>query len=1492
MIRFFGSKRKRVRNQNQWSLSTLEKRLMLAADCGAAIGETAGVASAEVGSSAPITSQQSSQIVFIDAGVDAVDHLVDGVAKGHEIVLLQAGRSGLDQISETLAQRTNVSSIHIVAHGSSGKLELGNQQVDLETIDRSQMQLRAWAQSLTADADILLYGCETGADSRGLQFVQRMAELTGADVAASTDTTGAAAQNADWDLERHIGTIDAGLAFNDSARESYQAVLPITIRAAGSTGEEQMLLQIDGTTVGTFDNVSTNFQEYTYNVDGINADQVRVVFTNDLYDEPNGFDRNLRVDKITIDGVEYETEAPEVFSTGTWFPEDGVVPGNRESDTLHTNGYFQYAGTTVDPGGDPSLLVINEIHYNPGPDGVVDGDAEFVELYNSGDEAVNLGGMSFVGFDMVFSAGTTIGAGEYAIVAPSIALAESTWGVTPIAEFQGGGISGGGELLQLLAADGTVIDEVSYLDEAPWSSLPDGNGPSLELRDWALDNSDPTNWAPSTGDPTPAAENSIFGEEAVEPITDIVVAPGVVLPNQSFSISANIEGATTASLIYKVMFGEEQTVAMVNTGGDSWQATLPGADAGTLIRYRIESDVAVAPFNDTINYFGLVVSPTDITDNQLPLFQFFVDDAEFTELTTTDLALTNTKIAAVVYYNGDVIDNATVRVRGGDFSRQFYPKKSLKFELPKGQAIDVGAEGSYPIDEFAIQADFGDWSVVTPDISWDVFNNETDSFETSFMVRAEVNGDFHGVFRFQELYDGAWREANGIDDTDELYKADRGAFGGFPNFDKKSPDDGDFSTIIELNDVLALPSSEAKTSYLYDNVDVANVINHMALSALIRHHDQIVQNFYMLYDSETQLWSIVEWDLDRTWVRPSDTVNGDFTSTETLGHELFDAIWEVDEFRDMYWRRMQTIVDTYLSDDSLIDRRTELINQVGATNSSLEFAKWNRNDIFANPFWTTQWQEAIDGRRAAYAAETRMPGTASGSYDVVINELHYNPLDGDAEFIELYNRSTTESVDLSAWTIDGVNLTIGYGTVLLPGESVVFTDNFSRFRAQYPGDIFVAGEYSGGLSGGGELITLSDAAGNLIDSVEYDDTDPWPTEPDGNGFTLALTDPALDNSLASSWAASNQINGTPGAANDSTFESTLLKIYAAGTTGGEILALEVQGQQVAIFDLSTYGGQAGDFNDRNFVELSWVTETAIDPGDVRIYFTNDFVDREAGIDSNVKIDRIEIDGVVYETEAPDVFSTGSWLSADGIVPGFRQSENLHINGYFQFASVVSNEQPIAVNDDATTVAGSPVSGNLLTNDSDPDGNTISVVSNTDPANGTVNVQANGDYVYTPNTGFSGDDSFNYTITDGNDGTAFATVFVTVDPLIVLADGNVIQLLNFDYDAYLASINRNARTTTSNNLATHWELIDVGNGDFKLRNQNDNRYLDGDRFDIDTSSRFNAFGNIWRFIEYGGGQYYMYNVAYNDFLDANGRNASVYYDPGELDPDDRWIPILV
>ena len=110
----------------------------------------------------------------------------------------------------------------------------------------------------------------------------------------------------------------------------------------------------------------------------------------------------------------------------------------------------------------------------------------------------------------------------------------------------------------------------------------------------------------------------------------------------------------------------------------------------------------------------------------------------------------------------------------------------------------------------------------------------------------------------------------------------------------------------------------------------------------------------------------------------------------------------------------------------------------------------------------------------------------------------------------------------------------------------------------------------------------------------------------------------------------------------------------------------IAGVVVATYNIGENGGIVGDYNGRRFIELTYETPEVIQASDVRINFVNDFYDPDNGIDNNVKIDRIQIGAVVYQTEAPTVFSTGTWTAVDGITPGFRLSEVLHGAGYFQF----------------------------------------------------------------------------------------------------------------------------------------------------------------------------------------------------------------------------------
>ena len=123
---------------------------------------------------------------------------------------------------------------------------------------------------------------------------------------------------------------------------------PITVNARGTEGTESFALQIDGQTVEVFDNISTNFSSYNFEATGnVTADQIRVVFLNDQYDPANGIDSNLVVDDIVVGGVQFETEASNVFSSGTFLPEDGIAEGFGRGDTLHVNGFFEFSSQAV-----------------------------------------------------------------------------------------------------------------------------------------------------------------------------------------------------------------------------------------------------------------------------------------------------------------------------------------------------------------------------------------------------------------------------------------------------------------------------------------------------------------------------------------------------------------------------------------------------------------------------------------------------------------------------------------------------------------------------------------------------------------------------------------------------------------------------------------------------------------------------------------------------------------------------------------------------------------------------------------------------------------------------------------------------------------------------------------------------------------------------------------------------------------------------------------
>ncbi|HEX6961519.1 MAG TPA: lamin tail domain-containing protein [Lacipirellula sp.] len=165
--------------------------------------------------------------------------------------------------------------------------------------------------------------------------------------------------------------------------------------------------------------------------------------------------------------------------------------------------------------------------------------------------------------------------------------------------------------------------------------------------------------------------------------------------------------------------------------------------------------------------------------------------------------------------------------------------------------------------------------------------------------------------------------------------------------------------------------------------------------------------------------------------------------------------------------------------------------------------------------------------------------TFSTAFPVRITELHYNPAAHagvvdrqNLEFVELLNTGTS-SVNLDGAQIGGFAdepYTFSGSIVLAPGERIVVARNPAVFQSVYGTGINLApaGYGDRNFSNGGELVTLTDPVGEVVQSFTYADVAPWPSAPDGNGPSLEIIDPLGDATDPTNWRASFIPGGTPG----------------------------------------------------------------------------------------------------------------------------------------------------------------------------------------------------------------------------------------------------------------------------------------------------------------------------------------------------------------------------
>ncbi len=164
-------------------------------------------------------------IAFVDSNIDDAMTVMANL-KSDVKILLDPTQDGISQITEALKNYQGLSGIDIISHGSVANLQLGNNSLNANSLSQYTNALQQWKTALTSEADILIYGCNVAAGESGQTFINKIGNLTGADVAASIDTTGNAAKGGNWTLEYATGKIETATPFTDFLMNSYQGILP------------------------------------------------------------------------------------------------------------------------------------------------------------------------------------------------------------------------------------------------------------------------------------------------------------------------------------------------------------------------------------------------------------------------------------------------------------------------------------------------------------------------------------------------------------------------------------------------------------------------------------------------------------------------------------------------------------------------------------------------------------------------------------------------------------------------------------------------------------------------------------------------------------------------------------------------------------------------------------------------------------------------------------------------------------------------------------------------------------------------------------------------------------------------------------------------------------------------------------------------------------------------------------------------------------------
>ena len=594
-------------------------------------------------------------------------------------------------------------------------------------------------------------------------------------------------------------------------------------------------------------------------------------------------------------------------------------------------------------------------------------------------------------------------------------------------------------------------------------------------------------------------------------------------------VSETFHPIGNVDLHYRVMYGDESTVTMVDDGsgfdevaGDNvYTGVIPGGltQAGEMVRwYMTSSDAAgndarfplFASTTDSEQYFGTIAYDPSVESSNLPILHWFVQ--------TPSRANSTSGTRGSLFYDGEFYDNVQFDIHGQSTRAGSFLKKSHDVDFPRDHRFRWNDEIGR-MKDFNLLTNYADKGNFRNELSYEAWGLAGGATHLAEPVRVQQNGEFFAIYDFVEDGDNRYLERIGLDPNGALYKMYNNGSSASGN-EKKTRRHEDISDLNAILDAARL-TGQASKEYMFDNVDIPSTINFLAAQVVNSNVDCCHKNYYMYRDSDgTGKWYFLPWDADlsfgRTWT-PTKTYFDDIIQVPTsVPHSrmvVTNALYAIPEFREMYMRRVRTLIDQYLQpsdtpvSERYIERRLDEIlakldptdddPATGTDDADLDFQKWGtwgnnytmRDEIASvkSVFLPQRRDFIYNTRTVGNGGEIPLP--ADGNFNLAFGTYDANPESGnqDQEFVEIVNNGNA-AVDLTGWQIDGgIRHEIEAGTVISAGGSLYLTPDLVAFRQRTSGPsggqgLFVQEGYNGHLSNFGETIELRDREGSVLAS--------------------------------------------------------------------------------------------------------------------------------------------------------------------------------------------------------------------------------------------------------------------------------------------------------------------------------------------------------------------------------------------------------------------------